>query len=170
VAVDLATGGGPVALAIANEVPGVRVFGTDIAADAVALARRSARSLGLSARFLRGDLFDGLPRSLAGSVDVITLHPPYVARDELRHLPDEVRRFEPVHTLTDHSVDGLGLVERTATGAPEWLRPGGWVLVEVSPDRARGVATLLRRAGLADVRSTRDEAFRVTRVVVGRKP
>ena len=170
VAVDLATGGGPVALAIANEVPGASVYGTDIAADAVALARTSARKLGLTAHFVRGDLLDGLPRALAGSVDVITLHPPYVAQGELRHLPDEVRRFEPVHTLTDHSVDGLGLVERAASEGGTWLSPGGWLLVEVSPDRARGVATRLRQAGFVDVRSTKDDAFKVTRVIVGKRP
>lgn len=168
VAVDLATGGGTVALAIANETKGVRVFGADVSSEALRVARTNAERLRLRATFVRGDLFDALPRELAGEVDVITLHPPYVARRELRHLPDEIRRFEPPHTLTDRSVDGLGLVERTAIGAPAWLRRGGWVLIEISPDRARSVATLLRRAGLRDVRSTKGGELKVTRVVVGR--
>ena len=170
VAVDLATGGGTVALAIANEVRRIRVFGTDISSDAIRVARRNAESLGLRATFVVGDLFGALPSSLSASVDVITLHPPYVARGELRELPEEIRRFEPVHTLTDRSVDGLGLVGRAAAEAGTWLRRGGWLLVEVSPDRSRAVASVLRRNGFTDVRSTMDQGFKVTRVLVARWP
>lgn len=168
-AVDLATGGGPVALAVANETRDVDVFGTDVAGDAVRIARANARALGLRATFVKGDLFDALPARLRGEVDVVTLHPPYVARDELKDLPDEIRRFEPAHTLTDRSVDGLGLVERTAVESDRWLRRGGWLLIEISPDRARAVASLLRRNGFADVRSTMGGELKVTRVVVGRR-
>lgn len=170
VAVDLATGGGTVALAIANEVRGVRVFGTDISLTAVRVARENAEKLHLRATFIKGDLFGGLPAELEGRVDVITLHPPYVARDELRELPEEIRRFEPVHTLSDRSPDGLGLVGRAASEGPRWLRPGGWLLIEVSPDRSRSVASVLRRNGFGDVRSTMDRGFKVTRVLVGRWP
>lgn len=169
VAVDLATGGGTVALAIANETKGVRVYGTDVSADAVRIARTNAKRLSLRATFVTGDLFGALPRSLAGTVDVITLHPPYVAKKELRHLPDEIRNFEPAHTLTDESVDGLGLVQRAIAEAPGWLRRSGWLLVEVAPDRARPVASLMRRRGLRDVRSTVGGELKVTRVVVGRR-
>ncbi|MFB3739395.1 MAG: class I SAM-dependent methyltransferase, partial [Candidatus Velamenicoccus archaeovorus] len=112
VAVDLATGGGTVALAVANETRGVRVFGTDVSSAAIRVARANAKRLRLRATFVRGDLFGGLPTALRGSVDVITLHPPYVAKRELRELPDEIRRYEPAHTLTDNSVDGLGLIQR----------------------------------------------------------
>jgi len=169
-AVDVATGGGTVALAIANEVRGSRVFGTDISAAAVRVARTNAGRLGLRATFRVGDLFGALPGDLAARVDVVTLHPPYVPRGDLRDLPDEIRRFDPVHTLTDRSADGLGLVGRTAEEAPKWLRPGGWLLIEVSPDRARAVSTLMRRNGFEEVRSTADQEFKVTRVIVGRWP
>jgi release factor glutamine methyltransferase len=170
VAVDLATGGGTVALAIANEVRGVRVFGTDISLTAVRVARDNAERLHLRATFFKGDLFGGLPAELEGRVDVLTLHPPYVARDELRELPEEIRRFEPVHTLSDRSLDGLGLVGRAASEGPRWLKSGGWLLIEVSPDRSRSVASVLRRNGFGDVRSTMDRGFKVTRVLVGRWP
>jgi len=170
VAVDLATGGGTVALAIANEVRGVRVFGTDISLTAVRVARDNAERLRLRATFFKGDLFGGLPAELEGRVDVLTLHPPYVARDELRELPEEIRRFEPVHTLSDRSLDGLGLVGRAASEGPRWLKSGGWLLIEVSPDRSRSVASVLRRNGFGDVRSTMDRGFKVTRVLVGRWP
>ncbi|HEY3264336.1 MAG TPA: HemK/PrmC family methyltransferase [Actinomycetota bacterium] len=169
VAVDLATGGGTVALAIANETRGIKVFGSDVSADAVRIARANARRLGLRATFVTGDLFGALPARLHDVVDVITLHPPYVARGELKDLPEEIRRFEPAHTLTDRSVDGLGLVERAARESGRWLRRRGWLLIEVSPDRARSVVGLLRSNGFTDVRSTKGGDLKVTRVVVGRR-
>ncbi|HEX6130770.1 MAG TPA: HemK/PrmC family methyltransferase [Actinomycetota bacterium] len=168
--VDLATGLGTIALAVANEVPGARVYGADLSEEAVRLARRNARRLGVRARFVAGDLFDPLPRSLRGSVDVITIHPPYVAVEELDDLPDEIRAWEPEHTLTDRSADGLGIVGRTVREAPAWLRPTGWLLMETDPDRAREVATVMRRGGFRDVRSTKGGELQVTRVVVGRPP
>jgi release factor glutamine methyltransferase len=169
IAVDLATGGGTVALAVANETRGVKVVGTDLSSRAIRVARQNAERLKLRATFVTGDLFGGLPKDLKGKVDVITFHPPYVGRRELRELPDEIRRFEPAHTLTDNSLDGLGLVDRAAAEAGEWLKPGGWLLIEVSPDRARAVATVVRRHGLRHVRSTAGGELKVTRVVVGRR-
>ncbi len=169
VAVDLACGGGTVGLAIADEVPSSRVYGTDISAEAIRVARRNARRLELpNATFLTGDLFGALPPRLRGSIDVITLHPPYVAKRELLKLPEEIRRFEPAHTLTDHSTDGLGLIGRAAAESGAWLKSGGWLLIEVSPDRARAVARVMREHGFRDVRSTVDAGFKVTRVLVGR--
>lgn len=169
IAVDLATGGGTVALAVANETKGVKVYGTDVSRDAVRVARTNAQRLRLRATFVVGDLFGALPRELAGKVDVITLHPPYVAKGEMRELPDEIKRFEPAHTLTDHSVDGLGLVQRAVAESQEWLRKGGWLLVEVSPDRARAVSKVLHSHGFRDVRSTKGGDLKVTRVIVGRR-
>lgn len=168
--VDIATGGGTVALAVANEVRGVRAFGTDISDVAIRVARRNASRLGLRATFLVGDLFGALPSNLHGGVDVVTLHPPYVAKRELRELPEEIRRWEPAHTLSDQSVDGLGLIGRTAAEAGAWLVPGGWLLVEVSPDRARAVGGVMRANGFRALRSTLDRGFKVTRVMVGRWP
>jgi release factor glutamine methyltransferase len=170
VLVDLATGGGTIALSVADEVPGTAVYGTDLSVDAIRLARKNAKRLDLHARFVAGDLFEALPRKLRGRVDVITLHPPYVARDEIETLPDEIREWEPVHTLTDRSADGLGLIRRSVREAPDWLRPGGWLLMEVDPDRAREVIPVYRRGGFRDVRSTKGGPLRVTRVIVGRNP
>ena len=173
VAVDLATGAGPIALAVANEVRGADVYGTDLTKEAVALARENARHLKVPARFVRGDLYGGLPRRLAGSIDVITFHPPYLGRREIRELPDEIRFFEPHTALTDQSPTGMFLIERAAEESEDWLRPGGWIFVEVSPDRSRQVAALLRRFGFRDVRSTKDPRGGVladaSRVLVGRR-
>jgi release factor glutamine methyltransferase len=165
--VDLATGSGPVALAVANEVPRAEVHGADLSALPIRVARQNARRLGLVVHFHRGDLFRPLPSRLAGRVDVVTFHPPYVGRQEVRTLPAEVLAFEPLESLTDHSPRGLGLITRTAEESWEWLRPGGWLLVEVSPDRSRQVGALLRRAGYSDVRSTKG-GIAVTRVLTAR--
>lgn len=166
--VDLGTGIGPVALTVAAAIPHARVVGADVAARPIALARRNASRLRLkNVTFLRGDLFEPVPGRLRGSVDVITIHPPYVGRREMRTLPFEILRFEPEESLTDYSPLGDRIVRRVAGEAPAWLRPGGWLLVEVSPDRSRIVATTLRRAGFRDVRSTKG-GVEVSRVVVGR--
>jgi len=167
VAVDLATGSGPVALSIAHEVKGAEVYGTDLSRDAISLARKNASKLELDVHFLAGDMFGALPAAIAGRVDVITFHPPYVGKRELRDLPEEVLKFEPVMSLTDHSPKGMGLIERGARESWDWLRPGGWLLVEVSSDRSRQVATILRRAGYSDVRSTKSD-LEVTRVLTAR--
>jgi release factor glutamine methyltransferase len=167
--VDLATGGGTIALAVANEVRRATVVGSDLSAAAVRLARTNARRLGLRATFVTGDMFGALPRRLRGRVDVITLHPPYVPPGEVRDLPPEIRRWEPRHSLTDSTPDGLGLVARAAAEGPAWLKPGGWLLIEVSSDRTRDVARVLRSGGFRDVRSTVGGELRITRVVVGRR-
>jgi release factor glutamine methyltransferase len=166
--VDLATGVGPVALAVASILPHARVLGVDLFSRPVALARANATRLDIrNATFLRGDLFVPLPEELRGRVDAVTVHPPYVPRKEVKDLEFEIRGFEPRESLTDDSPDGLGLLGRVAAEAPGWLRSGGWLLVQVSADFARLTSTVLRRAGLRGVRSTKDR-MAINRVVVGR--
>jgi release factor glutamine methyltransferase len=168
VAVDLATGIGPIAMAIAAVVPRSRVYGADISGDAIRQARVIAHELELrNVSFHRGDLYGALPASIRGSVDLVTAHAPYVPREELEDLPLEIRGFEPADTLTDHSDHGLGLLTRIAEEGHDWLRPGGWLLVEVSPDFARRVRGLLVRTGYQMVRSTKGWP-EVTRVIEGR--
>jgi release factor glutamine methyltransferase len=168
--VDLATGAGTIALSVANEVPKASVYGTDVSEDAIKLARRNARTLGLRVRFATGDVFGGLPRKIRGVVDVITVHPPYVAKDEVADLPEEIKEWEPVHTLTDKSRDGLGFVRRTVEEAPDWLDRKGWLLMETDPDRARDVRRVMTKGGFGDVRSTKGGELKITRVVLGRRP
>ena len=168
--VDLATGAGTIALAVAKEVRGAKVVGTDISDVAVRLARENAERLRIRARFVRGDVFGGLPKDLAGRVDVITLHPPYVPSIELKDLPEEIREWEPAHTLTDRSRDGLSLITRTAREAPSWLSPNGWLLLEVSTDRVKDVKPVLHHAGFREVRSTKGGVLPITRVIVAKRP
>ena len=170
VAVDVATGAGPVALAVANEVRDADVWGVDISAEAASLGKDNARRLGLrNAHFRAGDLLDALPRRLRGEIDVFTIHPPYVLRRDLKELPREIREFEPRQSLTDGSDDGLGLVRRLATEAHEWLKPGGVLLVEIGTYLSRKTQATLRAEHLVDVSWTKDD-LGVTRVVSGRTP
>jgi len=166
---DLATGVGAVAVAIADEVPDATVFATDISKTALRLARANARSHNArNVSFLAGSMFEPLPTRLRGSFDVITSHPPYVAAGELHELPRELTAFEPMESLTDASGDGLGLMRILIGGAIEWLKPGGWLCVEVGSDVARTVRSMMTRAGYAEIKSTRG-VIAESRVVVGRR-
>lgn len=168
--VDLATGIGPVAISSARAVPKARVIGADISRKAITQARQNAAELGVrNVTFTRSDLFSSLPRDLKGSIDVVTIHPPYVPRDEVSDLPVEIRGYEPLHTLTDRSNDGLGLVRRVVTDGLEWLRPEGWLLIETTPSESSIIRGLMRAAGYWDVRSTVGE-LKLTRVYCGRTP
>jgi release factor glutamine methyltransferase len=168
VAVDVATGAGAVALAVAHRVRQSRVWGLDISKRAVKVARRNSDELGLrNARFRASDMLQRLPGNLRGEVDIFTIHPPYVARAQMRTLPPEIKDYEPAESLTDRSVDGLGLVRRLAVDAPAWLKSGGWVLVEVAPDLSRAVQSTLRPHGFDEIKILRD-SLGATRVVAAR--
>lgn len=170
VVVDVATGTGPIAIAIADELPSAEVWGTDIAGDMLALGRRNARALDVTnVSFKRGDMYGALPARLRGAVDVITGHVPYVPPDELDDLPAEVREYEPISTLSDSSRDGLDLMRHAVFNAPEWLKPGGWLLLEMSEDLAPKIRRLCRKAGLEDRGfATDDDDLSI--VVEARKP
>lgn len=166
--VDLATGIGPVPLMTARAVADADVWGLDISREAVIQARANAKKLGLgNARFRQSDLFSGLPARLRGEIDVVTMHPPYVPHGEVADLPEEIRSFEPGHTLTDGSSDGLGLLTRAIEESVEWVTPGGWMLIEIVPSETRNVMRLMRAAGYNEVRSTCGP-MRHTRVIAAR--
>jgi release factor glutamine methyltransferase len=149
--VDVCTGAGPIALAIAEEIPEADVYGTDILAEGLAQGRANARRLGIGNVTLKqGDMYGSLPRRLRGKVDVITAHVPYVPAGELDDLPAEVAEYEPMLTLTDSSVEGTHLMEIAIEQAPEWLKPGGWLLLEMSEDFAPKARRLFKRHGLVD--------------------
>jgi len=119
--VDLASGMGTIALAVASEVPKAEVFGAELSREGVKLARRNARELGLKATFAAGDLFEPVPKKLRGRVDVITIHPPYVAKNELKDLPDEIRRGGGRVLVESHDLlhgDAVPLSDRFARRFP----------------------------------------------------
>jgi release factor glutamine methyltransferase len=163
VVVDVGTGTGAVALAIADEWPGSRVFATDLSPEAVELSTENAARLGLSVTVLQGDLLDPLPPTLRGAVDLVVSNPPYVTDAEYDDLPAEVRA-DPRLAL----VGGTRLHERLAAEAIRWLRRGGALAVEIGASQGPDVAKVLERS-YEDVRIVPDLAQR-DRIVAGRLP
>lgn len=157
---DVGTGSGAIALALADEHPGARVVALDVSPEALSLARENLKRTGLGDRveLRRGDLVDGV----RGPFDLVVSNPPYVRADELSGLQPEVRDWEPRVALV-----GEGLAEAIAAGARRILRPGGALVLEVAENSAGRVASELERLAYEDVGITLDLAGR-DRVVEGR--
>lgn len=137
-AVDLGTGSGAVACALAVRRPGLRVWATELDPRAAAWARRNVARLGLGGRVtvLDGDLFAPLAEARApAAFDVVVSNPPYIATDGLPTLPEEVRSHEPAAAL-DGGSGGLDVIRRILAAAPAWLRRGGRLCLEVGHDHA----------------------------------
>ena len=151
VAVDLGTGSGALALALATERVGLEVWGTDVSSEALAVARANLAGIGRGAtrvRLVEGAWFDALPAELAGRIDVIVANPPYVADEEIVDLPDEVRDWEP-HVALFSGPTGLEDVEHIVARAPAWLARPGSLLVEMAPHQTQAAKRLARDAGFA---------------------
>ncbi len=170
VIVDVCTGQGPIALAMAHELDGSQVFGMDIDAGGLAQGRANAKELGIdNATFKKGDLYHPLPKKLLGGVDLITADVPYVPQEELEDLPAEVKDYEPVYTLSDLSDDGLNLMRRAVVEAVPWLKPGGWIMLELADDLAKKVRKMCEKAGFTDLKIRSDDDD-LSVVVEGRLP
>ncbi len=156
--VDVGTGSGAIALAIADEHPGAVVTATDISPAALTLACENADRIGLEIDTVETDLLAGL----AGPFDLVVSNPPYVSEDELQDVQPEVRDFEP-----RLAVVGATQTEELARDARGLLRPGGWIVLECHEEHAGAVASLLGDLGYAEPTITRDLAGR-ERVVEAR--
>jgi len=150
---DLASGSGAIALAVAGERPRCRVVATDFAPAAVEATRENALRLELGDRVavLRGAWFE----PVAGRhFDLIASNPPYIAADDARVEPG-VRRYEPAEALFSGPT-GLEALQVIAAGAPLHLRPGGWLVVEHGDTQGDAVRALFTAAAFEDVRTFRD--------------
>jgi release factor glutamine methyltransferase len=148
-AVDLGTGSGAIALALAVEWTGIEVWATDVSPDALAVAQANVAGIGrigAAVRLAEGSWYDALPAELAGAVDVIVSNPPYVAEFEVEDLPDEVRAWEPLESLVSGPT-GLEAIERIVAEAPLWLAQPGSLLVEIAPHQAAEAGAMARAAG-----------------------
>ncbi len=164
--VDIGTGSGAIALALARERPSAQVTATDISQPALQIARINADKLQLSEqlRFLEGDLFGAVPGE---QFDLVVSNPPYVARRDADALPPELAH-EPEVALFGGD-DGFAVSSRLVAGAWDALLPGGVFAVELAPDQTERIAEECREVGLDEVETLRDLARR-QRVVVARKP
>ena len=165
-AVDLGTGSGCIACALATERPDLDVVAIDVSPAAAAVARENAIALGLAARIsvVAADLLDGV-RDLGA--DLIVSNPPYLPTGLVPELPPEVRTHEPVVAL-DGGADGLALIRRIAAIAHRALRASGVLVVETAGGaQATATAALLRKADFAQV-AVRADLAGVDRFVAGR--
>jgi release factor glutamine methyltransferase len=160
---DMGTGSGAIAVAVAHTRPDADVTALDVSPDALAVAQANAAANGARVRFLESSWFDAL--AAAEAFDVIASNPPYIAAGD-EHLSQGDLRFEPVGALTDHA-DGLSALRIIVTGGPRHLVPGGWLLLEHGYDQAAAVRALLLDAGYTDVQSWQDLAG-IERVSGGR--
>jgi release factor glutamine methyltransferase len=144
VVVDLCCGTGAIGVAVASVLPAVELHATDMDPDAVACARLNI----VHGHVHEGDLYDALPDHLRGRVDVIVVNAPYVPTEEIAMMPPEARDHEHRIAL-DGGADGLDVHRRVAAGAPEWLGPGGTLLIETSREQAELTAAACADAGLA---------------------
>jgi len=164
VVVDVATGSGAVALAIADERPDATVFASDLSPEAVALARENTSALGAGVTVFEGDLLDGLPQDLRGRVDAVVCNPPYVAEEARDSLPADVLAEPPLAVF-----GGIDIYERLFGQAAVWLAPGGLVAVEIEESTAELVSKAASQAGFQAITVRRDLTGR-DRVVAGRLP
>lgn len=148
--VDLGTGTGAIALAIKSRRPDAEVRMVDASPGALAVALDNARRLDLAVDGHLGDWFDALPGQVR--FDLIVSNPPYVCGDD-HHL--DALRHEPRMALTPEG-DGLDDLRHLVARAPDWLLPGGWLLLEHGWDQAEAVTALLRARGFLDVENRRD--------------
>jgi release factor glutamine methyltransferase len=165
-AIDLGTGSGCIACALASERPDLDVIAVDVSPAAAAVARDNTRALGLASRVgvVAADLLDGI-RDLGA--DLIVSNPPYLPSALVPELSPEVRIHEPRLAL-DGGADGLALIRRIATTARRYLRPSGALAVETAGgDQTEAAAALLRTAGWDRV-AVRADLVGIDRFVAGR--
>ncbi len=166
-ALDVGTGSGCVALALASEDPFVRLVAADVDPGALAVARRNGARLGLARRveFVLSDLFADVGER---PFDLIVSNPPYIPADEYVALEPNVRDYEPRLALYG-GVDGLDFYRRMIPGAALLLRPGGTLALEVGALQADDVAGIIDAAGAYEAPERRSDLSGVIRVVFARR-
>ena len=162
VVVDLCCGCGAVAAALESAVGELEIHASDIEPAAVACARRNLTSA--RSHVYEGDLFQPLPQSLMGRVDLLVTNVPYVPTEAIATLPPEARLYEPRLAL-DGGIDGLDVVRRVTADVGQWLAPGGHLLIETSDRQAPALAATFENVGLA-TRIVTDDDLGAT-VVIG---
>jgi release factor glutamine methyltransferase len=163
---DIGTGSGAIALALASEIDGAKVMATDISAAALALAQKNAAALGLKERidFRQGNLFEPVD----GLFDIIVSNPPYIAANDYEELPVSVKDFEPSEALLA-GVSGLEFYEKLIYSAAAYLKKNGWLLLEIGAKQEAGVRSILEVSGFyTSIKMRRDYAG-LSRVIKARR-
>lgn len=143
-ALDLGTGSGALALSLAKEIPNSEVWAVDISPLAIEIAKKNGRKNGQDGRvnFIESDLFSALGPERFDSFDLILANPPYIKRGDLATLPKEVKDFEPLLAL-DGGEDGLDFYRRLIPYSSNYLKGGGYLILEIGFDQAKEVQSLI---------------------------
>lgn len=164
VIVDLCTGSGALALALKKGFPTASVFATDISADAIEVATENKHRNRLDIYLAAGNLFDPLPASLLGEVDLLVANPPYVSESEFDRLPEDVKREPRIALVAGRT--GLEVIQDIGASASRWLRPGGVLVCEIGETQGSSAASSF--FGLPTV--VRKDLSRRDRYIVAVKP
>lgn len=161
---DLCTGSGCILLSLLRSCPRAVGIGADISREALKIAEENRKRMDVKAMLVESDLFD----KVEGTFDLIVSNPPYIRRQEISELMEEVRMYEPICALDGHE-DGLYFYRRIAKESPRCLKAGGWLYLEIGWDQGACVSQLLREQGFYDIEIKKDLAG-LDRVVKGIYP
>lgn len=168
VIIDLCTGSGCIAVALAKALPDARLYATDVSGAALEVAAFNAETNGVRDRVVlaRGDLYAALKGfELDGSADFITANPPYVTDWDFKDLAPEIREHEPEKALRA-GVDGLDVIRRIIAGAPEYLSPGGWLVMEIGYGQGKAVKKLTDGSGTFKEVALKKDLAGIERILV----
>ena len=161
--VDLCTGGGCLALALAKEFPHAQIYGTDVSEVAIIYAKENAEINGIkNVTFLKGSLFEPLRELFTVhhslfTFDLIVSNPPYIRRDDIRNLQQEIKDWEPVEAL-DGGDDGLNFYRSIIPESRHYLKESGCLMLELGLGQADAVRRIAENAGFTDISFKKDYA------------
>ena len=163
---DIGTGSGAIALALAQEIPEAQITATDISAAALNLAQKNARALALqnSITFLQSDLFE----QVHGEFNMIVSNPPYIGAEEYETLAAGVKDYEPREALLSGQT-GLEFYEKLIYQAHSHLTENGWLLLEIGAKQGESVRAIMANAGFYDRIDVRADYAGLSRVIKGRR-
>jgi release factor glutamine methyltransferase len=163
---DIGTGSGAIAIALACEKSQASIMATDISPEALNVARKNAESLGLQNRidFRQGDLFE----PVEGFFDIIASNPPYIGAEEYEELPEGVRSFEPREALFAGQ-SGLEFYEKIIYQTPGHLEKNGWILLEIGATQEKEICRIMDNSGFYDSIEMRRDYAGLPRVIKARR-
>jgi len=163
---EIGTGSGIISIALATELAGARLAAVDASADALAVARRNAERHGVASRirFLHGNIF----APLSEKFDIVVSNPPYISEEEYACLSEGIRRFEPPEALIS-GPEGTEFHQRIVAGGAAFLRPGGWIVMEIGATQKDALEKLLKQEGEYDSIGFRPDYAGIPRVVSARR-
>ena len=167
---DIGTGSGAVAVVLVHEHPRVRAVAADICPRAVEVAKRNAERHGTLDRmqFVVSDLFSAF-RDSEPLFDLVVSNPPYIAESDFQLLPPEIARHEPSRALRGGGVEGLDVIRRIIGEAPAYLKPGGWMMLEIGIRQAPVLEAELRNNPFFHAPRFRDDYAGIPRVLMTRR-